>query len=31
MYLTRGWLKFDKTMRTPKKTLEEKLRLLELG
>lgn len=31
MYLTRGWLKFDKSMRAPKRTLEEKLHLLEVG
>ncbi|CAD8197964.1 unnamed protein product [Paramecium octaurelia] len=31
MYLTRGWLKFDKSMRTPKRTLEEKLHQLEVG
>lgn len=31
MYQFRGWLKFDKSMRTPKRTLEEKLRQLEVG
>ncbi|CAD8208213.1 unnamed protein product [Paramecium pentaurelia] len=31
MYLIRGWLKFDKSMRAPKRTLEEKLHQLEVG
>ncbi|CAD8104949.1 unnamed protein product [Paramecium primaurelia] len=31
MYLIRGWLKFDKSMRAPKRSLEEKLRQLEVG